>query len=159
MAVDFLNQLGEYLLDKGENYIVTRKESGDIYILCFYYSWFKRSYFLQEEDVDLRKYNSMVFKDENPLHLNFHFENLKKSGDYYLKKRTLNRQNGSILNEWGKFQYDIRLTRQDVKYLQGISFPTLSQSKAKVLQGENVLDMKVVLEPHEVSLIHIFCRQ
>ena len=158
-AVDFLNQLGEYLLDKGENYIVTRKESGDIYILCFYYSWFKRSYFLQEEDVDLRKYNSMVFKDENPLHLNFHFENLKKSGDYYLKKRTLNRQNGSILNEWGKFKYDIRLTRQDVKYLQGISFPTLSQSKAKVLQGENVLDMKVVLEPHEVSLIHIFCRQ
>ena len=63
------------------------------------------------------------------------------------------------MNEWGKFQYDIRLTRQDVKYLQGISFPTLSQSKAKVLQGENILDMKVVLEPHEVSLIHIFCRQ
>ena len=53
-AVDFLNQLGEYLLDKGEHYIITKKESGDIYILCFYYSWFKRSYFLQEEDVDLR---------------------------------------------------------------------------------------------------------
>ena len=52
-AVDFLNQLGEYLLDKGQNYIVTRKESEDIYILCFYYSWFRRSYFLQEEDVDL----------------------------------------------------------------------------------------------------------
>lgn len=158
-AVDFLNQLGEYLLDKGNHYIITRKEGGDIYILCFYYSWFKRSYFLQEEDVDLRKYNSMVFEDESPVHLNFHFENLKESGDYYLKKRTLNRQNGSILNEWGKFQYDIKLTRQDVKYLQGISFPTLSQSKKKVTNAERTLDMKVVLEPHEVSLIHIFCRQ
>lgn len=158
-AVDFLNQLGEYLLDKGDHYIITRKESGDIYILCFYYSWFKRSYFLQEEDVDLRKYNSMVFEDESPIHLDFHFENLKENGEYYLKKRTLNQQNGSILNEWGKFQYDIRLTRQDVKYLQGISFPTLSQSKTKVMNGNHTLDMKMVLEPHEVSLIHIFCRQ
>lgn len=158
-AVDFLNQLGEYLIEKGDHYIITRKESGDIYILCFYYSWFKRSYFLQEEDVDLRKYNSMVFEDESPVHLSFHFENLKESGDYYLKKRTLNRQNGSILNEWGKFQYDMKLTRQDVKYLQGISFPTLSQSKKRVTGGDRTLDMKVVLEPHEVSLIHIFCRQ
>ena len=149
-AVDFLNQLGEYLLDKGEH---------DIYILCFYYSWFKRSYFLQEEDVDLRKCSSMIFEDESPVHLDFHFENLKESGEYYLKKRTLNRQNGSILNEWGKFQYDIRLTRQDVKYLQGISFPTLSQSKNKVMNGNHTLDMKIVLEPHEVSLIHIFNRQ
>lgn len=158
-AVDFLNQLGEYLLDKGEHYIITKKESGDIYILCFYYSWFKRSYFLQEEDVDLRKCSSMIFEDESPLHLDFHFENLKESGEYYLKKRTLNRQNGSILNEWGKFQYDIRLTRQDVKYLQGISFPTLSQTKTKVINGNHTLDMKIVLEPHEVSLIHIFNRK
>ena len=158
-AVDFLNQLGDYLLDKGDNYIATRKESGDIYILCFYYSWFRRSYFLQEEDVDLRKCSAMVFEDEKPIHLDFHLENLKESGEYYLKKRTLNRQNGSILNEWGKFQYDIRLTRQDVKYLQGISFPTLSQSKKTVINGDNTLDMKIVLEPHEISLIHIFCRK
>ena len=158
-AVDFLNQLGEYLLDKGEHDIVTKKENGDIYILCFYYSWFKRSYFLQEEDVDLRKCSSMIFEDESPVHLDFHFENLKDNGEYYLKKRTLNRQNGSILNEWGKFQYDIRLTRQDVKYLQGISFPTLSQTKTKVINGNHTLDMKIVLEPHEVSLIHIFNRK
>lgn len=158
-AVDFLNQLGEYLLDKGDNYIVTRKENGDIYILCFYYSWFRRSYFLQEEDVDLRKYNSMIFEDENLVHLDFHFEHLKESGEYYVKKRTLNQHNGSILNEWGKFQYDIRLTRQDVKYLQAISFPTLSQSKKEVTNRNHTLDINVVLEPHEISLIHIFCRQ
>lgn len=158
-AVDFLNQLGEYLLDKGSNYIATRKENGDIYILCFYYSWFRRSYFLQEEDVDLRKCSSMVFEDESPVHLDFHLENLKESGTYYMKKRTLNRQNGSILNEWGKFEYDIRLTREDVKYLEGISSPTLFQSKVHVSSADHAMDMKVVLEPHEISLIHIFCRK
>lgn len=157
-AIDFLNQLGEYLIDKDENYIATRKENGDIYILCFYYSWFKRSYFLQDEDVDLRKCNSMVFEDEKAICLDFHFANLAKTGEYYIKKRTLNRQNGSILNEWGKFQFDLRLTRQDVKYLQGISTPTLSQRKVEVQNKENSLDMNIVLEPHEISLIHIFSR-
>ena len=156
-AVDFLNQLGDYLLDKGDNYIATRKENGDIYILCFYYSWFRRSYFLQEEDVDLRKCNSMVFEDEQPITVEFRVDNLSEVGEYYIKKRTLNRQNGSILTEWGKFQYDTRLTRQDVKYLQGISFPTLSQSKAKVTSKDLALDIQVTIEPHEISLIHIFC--
>ena len=156
-AVDFLNQLGDYLLDKGDNYIATRKENGDIYILCFYYSWFRRSYFLQEEDVDLRKCNSMVFEDEQPITVELRVDNLSEVGEYYIKKRTLNRQNGSILTEWGKFQYDTRLTRQDVKYLQGISFPTLSQSKAKVTSKDLALDIQVTIEPHEISLIHIFC--
>ena len=158
-AIDFLNQLGDYLLDKGDNYIATRKENGDIYILCFYYSWFRRSYFLQEEDVDLRKCNSMVFEDEQPITVEFRVDNLSEVGEYYIKKRTLNRQNGSILTEWGKFQYDTRLTRQDVKYLQGISFPTLSQSKAKVTSKDLALNVQVTIEPHEISLIHIFCRK
>ncbi len=158
-AVDFLNQLGGYLLDKGPNYIATRKENGDIYILCFYYSWFRRSYFLQDKNVDLRKYNSMIFEDEQPVNVELSIDNLPEAGEYYIKKRTLNRQNGSILTEWGKFQYDTRLTRQDVKYLQSICFPTLSQSKHTVTDKDLSLDIKVTLEPHEISLIHIFCRK
>ncbi len=158
-AVDFLNQLGSYLLDKGPNYIATRKENGDIYILCFYYSWFKRSYFLQEEDVDLRKCNNMVFEDEHPINVDLRIDNLSEAGEYYIKKRTLNRQNGSILTEWGKFQYETRLTRQDVKYLQGISFPILSQSKVNVTVKDLFLDIKLTIDPHEISLIHIFCRK
>ncbi len=158
-AVDFLNQMGGYLLDKGANYIATRKEDGDIYILCFYYSWFRRSYFLQDEDVDLRKWDAMVFEDEQPLNVELCIDNLSEPGEYYIKKRTLNRQNGSILTEWGKFQFETKLTRQDVKYLQGISLPTLSQSKVKVTAKDLSLDIKVTIEPHEISLIHIFCRK
>ncbi len=156
-AVDFLNQLGEQVLDKGEHYIITRKSSGDIYILCFYYSWFKRNYMLQDDLIDLNRYNSMVFEDENPLYLNFHLDNLEESGEYYIKKRTMNRQNGSILNEWGNFQYDNRLTIQDVKYLQGISIPTLTQNKKIIADSDRTLDIKLEIEPQEITLIHIFC--
>lgn len=154
-AIDFLNQLGDYLLDKGENYIVSKKENGDIYILCFNHLWFRQSYFLQDEDVDVRDDMDRVFENEKPISLKFHLKNFDKKGEYYIKKRMLNRKHGSILNEWEKFQYDTRMTQRDVKYLQGISFPTLSQTKQVV---ENSMEIKVSIEPHEVSLIHIFMR-
>lgn len=154
-AIDFLNQLGDYLLDKGENYIVSKKENGDIYILCFNHLWFRQSYFLQDEDVDVRDDMDRVFENEKPISLKFHLKNFDKEGEYYIKKRMLNRKHGSILNEWEKFQYDTRMTQRDVKYLQGISFPTLSQTKQVV---ENSMEIKVSIEPHEVSLIHIFMR-
>ena len=154
-AIDFLNQLGDYLLDKGENYIVSKKENGDIYILCFNHLWFRQSYFLQDEDVDVRDDMDRVFENEKPISLKFHLKNFDKEGEYYIKKRMLNRKHGSILNEWEKFQYDTRMTQRDVKYLQGISFPTLSQTKQVV---ENSMEIKVSIEPHEVSLIHIFKR-
>lgn len=154
-AFDFLNQLGDYLLEKGENYIVSKKENGDIYILCFHYIWFKQRYFLSDEDVDVRDNFDLIFENAKPIHLNFHLSDFNKPGEYYVKRRCLNRKNGSILNEWEKFQYDKRMTQRDVKYLQGISFPKLSQDKVQV---DNTLDIKISLEPHEVSLIHIFMR-
>ncbi len=156
-AVDFLNQLGDQILDKGEHYIITRKSSTDIYILCYYYSWFKRNYVLQEDLIDLNRYNSMVFEDENPIYLNFRLDNLEESGEYYIKKRTMNRSSGSILNEWGNFQYDNRLTIQDVKYLQGISIPTLTQSKKIIAESYRTLEIKLEIQPQEITLIHIFC--
>ncbi len=156
-AVDFLNQLGDQILDKGEHYIITRKSSTDIYILCYYYSWFKRNYVLQEDLIDLNRYNSMVFEDENPIYLNFRLDNLEESGEYYIKKRTMNRSSGSILNEWGSFQYDNRLTIQDVKYLQGISIPKLTQSKKIIAESDRTLEIKLEIQPQEITLIHIFC--
>lgn len=156
-AVDFLNQLGDQILDKGAHYIITRKSSTDIYILCYYYSWFKRNYVLQEDLIDLNRYNSMVFEDENPIYLNFRLDNLEESGEYYIKKRTMNRSSGSILNEWGNFQYDNRLTIQDVKYLQGTSIPTLTQSKKIIAESDRTLEIKLEIQPQEITLIHIFC--
>ena len=158
-AVDFLNQQGDHLLDKGDNYIITYKDSGDIYILCYYHSWFKRNFILQGDVVDLKKYGTVAFEDESPINLDFHLSHLRDHGEYYVKKRTMNAKNGSVLNEWANFQYDNRLTIQDVKYLQGISIPTLTQTKEMITKDDQTLDVQIKLEPHEVTLIHIFCRK
>lgn len=155
-ALEFLGELGGYLLDKGDRFIATRHESGDITILAFYYSWFRRSYFLQSEDVKLEDYRSMVFADEKPIHLSITLNNLTQTGDYYIKRKVLSRRHGSILDEWGKFQYETRLSREDVKYLQAASFPDMGQEKQTIRRKSDVLQMEVEMEPQEVVLLHIF---
>ncbi len=47
-AVQFLNLLGENLLEKGDHYIITQSGPQEFYILCFYFSWYSGNYFLKE---------------------------------------------------------------------------------------------------------------
>ena len=155
-AIDFLNQLGEYIIDKSENYIVTKKENGDLYILCFNYTWFRKNYLMQDENIDIRRQDASIFEDNEPLNLKLKLKNLGGAGEYRVKRRTLNNFYGSILNEWRKFQYSTRLTRQDVKYLEAISMPNLSQSIHNLESADDTLELDLRLEPHEVDIIHIF---
>lgn len=45
-AIQFLNMLGDYLITRGENYIVTRTGHGSYYILCFNEKHFNSSWYL-----------------------------------------------------------------------------------------------------------------
>nr|MCR5777408.1 helix-turn-helix domain-containing protein [Lachnospiraceae bacterium] len=155
-ALDFMNQLGEYVIAKDKNYIVTRKENGDFYILCFNFSWFRKNYLMQDEDLDIRQSDAMIFDNDEPITLRLQLKNVAKAGNYCIKKRTLNSQYGSILNEWKKFQYNTRLTRQDVKYLDAISLPNLSQSEFTVEKDGGTIELEIKMEMHEVDLIHVF---
>ncbi len=157
-AVDFLNQLGGELLAQNEHCLVTRSSGGDLYVLCYFYSWFQRSYFLQSEDVDLKKYRSMRFQDEKPLKLEVKILHPGAAGTWIIKKETLNQAHGSVLDAWATFDFDTELSRQDVKYLDAMSTPALSQSTVTIGNGAS-LSLEVVMEPQELSLLHIFRKE
>lgn len=50
------------------------------------------------------------------------------------------------------------MTRQDIKYLETVSCPALTQKKVTVRCGQP-LQLEVVLQPQELSLLHIFYRE
>jgi hypothetical protein len=75
---------------------------------------------------------------------------------YCVKQRTLNREHGSALAEWKKFQYDTSLNRPDVKYIDAISIPHLTKRKVKLGPEEHEIDLHLEMEVHEIDLIHIF---
>lgn len=158
-AMEFLNQMGDELLAKDDHYILTRKRSGDLYLLCYFYSWFQRSYFLQSEDVDLKKYRTMHFQDEKPLRLLIDIQNPGSSGTWLIKREILNQEHGSVLDAWASFDYDSDLGRQDVKYLDAVSTPGLAQNSIALRSDGGTIHLEITMKPQELSLLHIFRKE
>lgn len=154
-AIQFLNRLGKYYIGKGEHYIATMQDNGDLYILCFYFSWFRRNYLMQSEDLDLKKNIQTDFSDEKPLDCRIQIDNCKREGAYFIKRRVLNRTSGDILNAWGNFQYESDLSPQDIRYLQEITTPQIFLEKAAV-GADRRMELNISLEPQEISLFHIY---
>lgn len=152
-ALQFLNQLREYLLAKGRNYIITRSEQQDYYIVCSNYKSLGGEYFLKDELTEDPKILQIFYEDESVLELEITLQNMR-ADRYVVKKRTVNPKEGSFLWEWGKFNYDSSLSIQDIKYIRQISLPRISMKKCDALEGRLILREKI--GPQETILIHIY---
>lgn len=155
-SLAFMNTLGHKLLSQGEHHILSKTENGSIRLLLFNDSWFSAGYYLGSEEVELDKMKAGSYSRGTPLELSITVKHLNGNGPWYVKRRILNINNGSILDEWGKLQYETRLNRNDVKYLESISVPKLLLERALIDNADNSVTLNAVLEPHEVCLIHIF---
>ena len=158
-ALAFLNTLGHRLLSHGKHYILTETDNGGIRLLLFNDSWFSAGYFLGPEEIPLSKLKSGTFFSETPLELSVVIKHLRGNGSWYIKKRIMNRDHGSILDEWEKFQYENRLMRSDVKYLESVSEPKMTLERAVIDREDHSVRLNVTLEPHEICLVHIFCME
>lgn len=153
-ALRFMNMLGDTLIDRGENYIVTRTSHGSYYILCFNQKRFNSSYYLNEEGGYQPDQLNGLFEDLDPIDLIFTLDHMPQDTVYTVKARRINESEGSILCEWGKFQYESYLDRADVKYLRDACFPRMTMRKLNVRGG--TLQIKETIEANEVVLLHIY---
>lgn len=152
-ALDFMNHLGDYLIQKGDSYIITKTERGSYYILCFNFKWYSSNYFLREEYVNVPERVREQFTDEIPLEVVITLTDMPARQTYIVKKRTIGKE-GSILDEWEKFQYEEELSGKDVKYLKEACFPRMSMEKKKTVS--DTLEIRECLQAHEVRLLHIY---
>ncbi|MDE7310603.1 MAG: helix-turn-helix domain-containing protein [Eubacterium sp.] len=153
-AFQFLNLLGNRMIMIGDHYIVTKSQSGSYRLLCFNFSWYSVSYFLKAENSIRPQEMEAMFPQNQSTTLNLVLNDMEDDETYVVKKRSISQKNGSILDEWGKFQYETHLERADVKYLQEICIPHLSMEKRKAEKGRLHLHLK--LETHEFALYHIY---
>lgn len=153
-AFAFMNKLGETLIEKGKNYIVTSKGGHSYYILCFNYKHYSSNYFLKTENMESPKVLYDIFQDTLPVSLDITLSHLPDNTMYIIKRRTLNQQEGCILNEWEKFQYASELSNSDVKYLRKSCHPGMSMEKKATKNGN--LNIQLTLQSHEISLLHIY---
>ena len=153
-ALFFLKQMGPQFLAKGEHFLLTRKPSGSLYLLCFYFSW-PRSSPQDGEGYDLIKLRNVRYEEERVLNLQMELLGFSHEREYTVKKRMLNGHSGSVLDEWGKFGYETRLNREDIKYLRSVSVPRIEMERVRASEEDSLL-LSICLHPQEVALLHIY---
>ena len=151
-AFSFMNSLGKYLYGKGKNYIVTRDSNSNWYILCHNCKALNHNYYLNpEENLKISDIDSL-FVDSK--HLNLHFE--IEVGDeerFRVKIISVNKEHGSIQEEWIRMNKPDHLDSDDIDYLKDICKPSV-KIKTMTAHKEKIY-INTELEPNEFQLIQI----
>jgi xylan 1,4-beta-xylosidase len=151
-AFVLLKQLGEILVAKGDNYIVTKKSGERYQVLCFNYKHFNYSFYLHPEGSTGIHEQYEIFENNEPMNLSLELQGIA-NGKYRVKELKLNRDHGSVLDEWLKFGVVDDIKSDEVDYFKQICVPhmkvehSLVENHSIILKGE--------LQPHEVRLFEL----
>ncbi|MGN0357194.1 MAG: helix-turn-helix domain-containing protein [Blautia sp.] len=152
-ALQFMNQLGERLISKGENYIITKKHETSYYIICHNFKWYNCRYFKKRELLDDPKDIEGIFENMDPVEIVINLNNLPDDKKYIITRRCVAADYGNLLGEWKNFQYDEHLSADNIRYIRNASYPRMSMERKKAEKGS--LRVSVTLQAHEFILLHI----
>lgn len=152
-AIGFLNSMGNQLISRGNGHIITKKGDNDYYILCYNFKWFDCSYFVKGDDIENPEYLKNIFTDNESIDFDITLDDIEFK-KCIIKKRIVSPKEGNILKEWSKFQYDLTLDTPDIEYIKQACFPRMSMEKKDILN--NMLNINIKLDPHEIVLLHIY---
>lgn len=153
-ALHFLNRLGNKIIARGDNYILTKKSADSYVILSFNVNWYSPSYFMRAENLQEPETLQDSFEHHQSMVLDMMLSGVCENCTYIIKRRSINAEHGSILDEWKRLGFDKRLERADVKYLQEICIPHLTMER--VVAKKDKLRFSIPMESQEFVVCHIF---
>lgn len=151
-----MNHLGDYVVARDKNYIITRTKRRSFYLVCFNMKNYSCNYFLKDEFDTQPGQLSDFYENNDPVELDIVLDELPDDTEYIVKRRVICDGEGSLLYEWSRFHYESELETMDFKYLQDTCFPRMFMERMKVEKGK--LHLSVKLQPNEVDFLHIFLR-
>lgn len=151
-AFQFFNRLGSYILSHDEYSVVTASMNDNYNIVCCNYVHPGYQYYREEEQQVSPKHYYLYF-DHTRRKFTFRIANVR-NGIYRVKQRLLDRDHGSVLDEWENLGKVAELDVRDIEYLRGVCKPHLSISDFPVTNHE--IQITCELEPNAIESIHIF---
>ena len=73
---------------------------------------------------------------------------------YIIKEEVVNRNHGSIQDEWRLLGNQEELKSEEIQYLNKICIPKIYMKQIQSIDGR--IHFEVELEPHEMRLIYIY---
>ena len=153
-ALSFLNTLGDKMIGIGDGYVVTQRSSSSFQILCYNRAKYSVNYFMKAENQMRSEYEDSIFDENERMEIHIALSGIEDNANFMIKKRSICKYHGSVLDEWENFRYETRLERADVKYLQERCMPILTIGRLSSKDGR--LDVDVSLEKHEFCICHVF---
>lgn len=152
-AMNFFNRLGKEYIAKNESSIVTASGTGNYTILCHNCKRLNYRYFLTEGKFEHKDISSF-FDDEEEKSLKFTLRGIA-DGNYLIKERIVNEEQGSILDTMKGMSsdIDIQISETEIDYIRHMSIPKMELHEVSVDGG--VLELSVCLKPNEIRHIHV----
>ncbi|MDL4841970.1 GH39 family glycosyl hydrolase [Aquibacillus rhizosphaerae] len=145
----FLSKLGENLVSREENMIVT-KSGEDYQILLFNYSHPNHLYSVFDYSQLSPTSRYKVFENERVKSFQLTLEGLK--GEYIMKKQYVNRQQGSSYDAWVDTGAPSDMDNDTINYIKGRAEPGV---KIQHISAQKNYSLETFLQPHEIQLIEI----
>lgn len=151
-AFDFMNRLGQYILQQGEDYIITTNQGNSYRILCHNCMRLNYKFFLKKEDEI--KVNEIADMMEENLRkrILFKIQDIR-NGQYVVKQWKVNEQFGNILQGWINTDMEENLTEEEAVAVGRFSIPGIVKKKHTVTN--QMLEFEIVMEPNEILFLYV----
>lgn len=148
-AFKFLSRLGDSLISRGENYIITSK--GEDYQIIFHnYTHYNQLYSKFDYSQITPQDRYSVFNNPSSQTLRVQLKGL--SGKFRLEKEWVNRENGSAFDTWMEMGAPENLSNDVLNSLKGLSKPGYF---TKEIISSYSYELETTLKPHEIQLIRL----
>lgn len=145
-AFALLNKLGDRIVDRGDDYIVTRRGE-EWQVLAYRYVHLDKLFASGEWSGLSATHRYGVFEERDDLALRIRIEGL--NGDYQVTRYRLDREHGSVFDEWVAMGAPRSLSEDELAYLRGRAGPAVRSERIRA-EGDYVCDN--LLPPHGVQL-------
>lgn len=154
-AMEFLNRLYRKIIQVNPNYMVTCSERGSVRLVCHNMKRLNYNYYMTEEDNIAMKDIPTLMENREFLTIHLKFTQVR-DGKYTVKQNRLNRNCGSVQDNWGKLNHESDLTMREMEYLNHASTSAISIWNEEAKDG--CLEFDVQLLPNEIQYIHVLMK-
>jgi len=148
-AFYLINRLGNNIIEKGEDWIITRNKNKIQILLCNYIEFDKGNFSDAKQNVDF--FNRYSVFEEKVKNIKIKIKNLEK-GTYYVKRTRLNRSSGSVFDAWIQMGAPQNINNEIINILKSKENMDFYIKKEEVLKD---IEIDESLIAHNVTLFEI----
>lgn len=150
-ALYFMQKMGNFLVGRGDGYLVTTNGQSSYYLILFHYKRFNYHYYTKKEEIRPENLPE-IYTDQELLEIQLSLNRIA-DGNYTVKTYWVGENRGNALGQWMELGQEVELNISDIEYLKRICVPHIRMELRKVTGGSLLL--KERLRPHDICYIHI----